>query len=138
MAVGIIIGGAFATIAKSLVDDIIMPPVGMLLKGIDFKQKFIVLRDGLKHGHYLTIDQAREDGAITLNYGNFLNNVLTFLIVAFAVFMMVRVINRLRREEQAAPASPTDQPCPFCAMSIPILAKRCPHCTSVLEGEPAH
>jgi large conductance mechanosensitive channel len=139
MAVGIIIGGAFATIVKSLVDDIIMPPVGSLLHGIDFKEKFIVLREGLTRGaHYVTINQARQDGAITLNYGNFINNILTFLIVAFAVFMLVRTINRLRREEQATPASPTDKTCPLCAMTIPITARRCPQCTSSLEAEPAH
>lgn len=136
MAVGIIIGGAFSTIAKSLVDDIIMPPIGLLLHDVDFKQMFWVIKDGPGRAHglvYLTIDQAQKDGAITINYGNFINNIFTFLIVAFAVFLFVRMINRLRREQQAEPESPTDKQCPFCAMSIPILAKRCPQCTSTLE-----
>jgi large conductance mechanosensitive channel len=135
MAVGIIIGGAFGTIAKSLVDDIIMPPVGVLLKGVDFKQWFIVLKpgkDGLER--YATMEAAKEAGAVTLNYGNFLNNVLTFLIVAFAVFLLVRTINRLRREQQVTPQSPADKPCPFCASTIPLTAIRCPHCTSRLDA----
>ena len=133
MAIGIIIGGAFSTIAKSLVDDIIMPPIGLILHGIDFKELFWTLKKGLHPRQvYLTVDQAKADGAITINYGNFINNILTFLIVAFAVFMLVRMINRVRREEQVVPASPTDKSCPFCAMTIPVTASRCPHCTSVL------
>lgn len=135
MAIGIVIGGAFATIVKSLVDDIVMPPIGFLLHGIDFKELFWVIKPGLHAKQiYLTVDQAKTDGAITLNYGNFLNNCLTFLIVAFAVFLLVRTINRMRREEQVVAASPTDRPCPFCSMTIPILAKRCPQCTSMLDG----
>ena len=131
MAVGIIIGGAFGTIVKSLVDDIIMPPIGVLLGGIDFSEMYWVVKDapgGLAED--TTLAAAKEAGAVTLNYGNFLNNVLTFLIVAFAVFILVRAINKLRREQQAEPEAPTDKPCTFCAMTIPILATRCPHCTS--------
>jgi large conductance mechanosensitive channel len=133
MAVGIIIGGAFGTIAKSVVDDIVMPPIGVLLNGIDFKQQFIVIKAG-KDGaaKYVSMDAAKEAGAVTINWGNFVNNCFTFLIVAFAVFLMVRAINRLRREEQLAPESPADKTCPFCATAIPISAIRCPHCTSQL------
>ena len=138
MAVGIIIGGAFGTIAKSLVDDVIMPPIGLLLRGNVFKQMFWVIKDGQSASqgvtvYYNTVDEAVKDGAITINYGNFINNIITFLIVAFAVFILVRFINRLRREEQAVPQSPTDKTCDYCASSIPILARRCPHCTSVLD-----
>jgi len=134
MAVGIIIGGAFGTIVKSLVDDIIMPPIGLLLNNVDFKDLFLVLRSGATPGPYATIADAQAAGAVTLNYGQFINNIVAFLIVAFAVFMLVKGVNRLRREEQAAPAAPTDKACPFCAMTIPIKAQRCPHCTSALEA----
>ncbi|HEX6134696.1 MAG TPA: large-conductance mechanosensitive channel protein MscL [Longimicrobiales bacterium] len=134
MAVGIIIGGAFGTIVKSLVDDVLMPPVGLLLGNVDFKDLFAVLRAGEPGPPYVTIADAQAAGAVTLNYGQFINNIVAFVIVAFAVFMLVKAINRLRREEQVAPESPTDKPCPFCAMVIPISARRCPHCTSALES----
>jgi large conductance mechanosensitive channel len=134
MAVGIIIGAAFGTIVRSLVDDIIMPPVGMILGGVDFQELFIVLREGAEAvGPYATLEAARAAGAVTVNYGIFFNTLVSFLIVAAAVFMLVRTINRLKREEQVASAAPTDQPCPFCATTIPIQAVRCPNCTSVLE-----
>jgi large conductance mechanosensitive channel len=133
MAVGIIIGGAFGTIAKSLVDDIIMPPISVLLHGVDFKQRFTVIKAGANGvREFATIDAAQKAGAVTLNWGNFINNVLTFVIVAFAVFLLVRMINRLRREQQVAPQAPTDKTCDFCATTIPVMAKRCPHCTSEL------
>jgi large conductance mechanosensitive channel len=137
MAVGIIVGGAFGTIVKSLVDDMIMPPVGLLLGGVDFKDLFLVLRAGDPRPPYVTIADAQASGAVTLNYGQFINNIIAFLIVAFAVFMLVKAINTLRREEQGAPKSPTDKACSFCSMTIPIQATRCPHCTSALEGAPA-
>ncbi|HEX6308160.1 MAG TPA: large-conductance mechanosensitive channel protein MscL [Longimicrobiales bacterium] len=137
MAVGIIIGGAFGTIVKSLVDDILMPPVGLLLGNVDFKDLFVVLRAGETGPPYVTIADAQAAGAVTLNYGQFVNNLVAFVIVAFAVFLLIRGINRLRREEQVAPESPTDRPCPFCSMVIPITARRCPHCTSPLESTPA-
>ena len=133
MAVGIIIGGAFGTIVRSLVDDIIMPPIGVLLGGIDFSEMYMVVKDapgGIPDD--ATLAAAKEAGAVTINYGSFLNNILTFLIVAFAVFILVRAINKLRREQQAEPEAPTDKPCTFCAMTIPVLATRCPHCTSQL------
>jgi large conductance mechanosensitive channel len=133
MAVGVIIGAAFGAIAKSLVDDIIMPPIGLLLGGVDFNDLFIVLRDGTTPAPYATLADAKTAGAVTINYGTFANTLVAFLIVSFAIFMMVRAINRLRRVEQVAPAAPTDKPCPYCAMAIPIVAVRCPHCTSAIE-----
>jgi large conductance mechanosensitive channel len=133
MAVGIIIGAAFGTIASSLVNDVIMPPIGLLLGGIAFQDFFMVLREGAVAAPYTTLEAAREAGAVTLNYGVFLSTVVTFLIVALAVFMLVRSINRLRREEEVAPQAPTERPCPFCATPISLQAVRCPNCTSQLE-----
>jgi large conductance mechanosensitive channel len=134
MAVGIIIGAAFGTIARSLVDDIIMPPVGLLLGGVAFENLFAVLRHGETAGPYATLVDAQAAGAVTINYGVFISTLVSFLIVALAVFVLVRSINRLRREEQVAPEAPTDRPCPFCATTIPVMAVRCPHCTSTLEA----
>jgi large conductance mechanosensitive channel len=134
MAVGIIIGAAFGTIVKSLVDDVIMPPIGLLLGGVSFQDMFLVLRAGEAAGPpYATLADAQAAGAVTVNYGMFINTIVSFLIVAFAVFMLIRGINRLRRTEPAAPPAPTEKACVFCAMPIPIQAKRCPHCTSSLE-----
>jgi large conductance mechanosensitive channel len=134
MAVGIIIGAAFGTIVRSLVEDIIMPPVGMMLGGVAFENFFMVLRQGAEAGPYLTLEEARAAGAVTINYGVFVSTMVSFLIVALAVFLLVRSINRLRREEHVEPEAPTDRPCPFCASSISIRAVRCPHCTSALES----
>ena len=133
MAVGIIIGGAFGTIAKSLVDDVLMPFVGLLLGGVDFADLFLVLQDGAEvAAPYATLADAQAAGAVTVNYGVFVNNVVAFLIVALAVFFLVKGINRLKAEEEAPPAEPTTKACPFCATDIPIPASRCPHCTSEL------
>lgn len=134
MAVGIIIGAAFGTIVKSLVDDVIMPPIGLLLGGVDFSNLFIRLAHGTPAGPYDTLAAAQEAGAVTINYGVFLNNVISFVVVAMAVFLLVRSINQLRRQEQVAPASPTEKACTFCATTIPIQASRCPNCTSQLEA----
>ena len=131
MAVGIIIGAAFGAIVASLVDDIIMPPVGLILGGVSFEDMFLVLRAGEPRPPYDTLADAKTAGAVTINYGVFINRLMTFLIVAFAVFMLVRAINRLRRQQ---PAAPTERPCPFCAMAIPVNAVRCPHCTSAIEA----
>lgn len=134
MAVGIIIGAAFGTIVKSLVDDIIMPPIGMVLGNVDFNNLFLVLKPGAEAvGPYATLADATAAGAVTINYGVFFNNIITFIIVAWAVFLLLKAVNRMRRQEQVAPASPTEKPCPFCASAIPIAASRCPHCTSQLE-----
>jgi large conductance mechanosensitive channel len=133
MAVGIIIGAAFGSIVSSLVDDIIMPPIGLVLGGVRFDDLFLVLRGGEPGTPYLTLLDAKDAGAVTLNYGVFINRLVTFMIVAFAVFMLVRAINKLRRRQQVDPAAPTDRACPFCAMTIPVRAVKCPHCTSALE-----
>jgi large conductance mechanosensitive channel len=133
MAVGIIIGGAFGTIVKSLVSDVIMPPIGLLLGGVDFANFFVVLKEGGKAAApYAALADAQAAGAVTVNYGLFLNAVISFLIVAFAVFMLIKGINSLKRQEEAPPAEPTTKECPFCFSSIPIKASRCPNCTSEL------
>ncbi len=134
MAVGIIIGGAFGTIVKSLVSDVIMPPVGLALGGVDFGQLHAVLKAGDPAGPYANLEAAVEAGAVTMNWGAFLNNIISFLIVAFAVFLLVKAINAAKREEEAPPAEPTEKDCPFCLTSIAIAAKRCPNCTSQLEA----
>ncbi len=130
MAVGIIIGGAFGTIVKSLVSDVIMPPIGLLLGGVDFSDLFITLKDGSSAGPYATIASAQEAGAVTIGYGLFINSVISFLIVAFAVFLLIKSINKLQKQEAAA--EPTTKECGFCCSSIPLKASRCPHCTSEL------
>ena len=106
MAVGIIIGAAFGKIVESMVKDLIMPPIGLLLGKVDFSNLFLVLKEGSMAGPYLTVDAAQKAGAVTFNYGLFLNNVLSFVIVAFAVFILIRAINRLKRQEEAKPAAP--------------------------------
>ncbi len=132
MAVGIIIGGAFGTIVKSLVDHILMPPIGLFLGGMDFSGLFLLLKDGKTPPPYATLAQAQEAGAVTLNFGLFLNSVISFVIVAFALFLLIKGMNQLRREQAAPEADPTTRDCPFCATAIPIPATRCPHCTSQL------
>jgi len=132
MAVGIIIGGAFGTIVKSLVSDVIMPPIGLLLGGIDFANLFAVLKHGTASGPYAALADAQSTGAVTINYGLFINSMVSFLIVAFAVFLLIRSLNSMKRKQEEAPAAPTTKDCPFCQTSIPIKASRCPHCTSQL------
>ncbi len=127
LAIGLVIGAAFSKIVDSLVKDIIMPPIGILLGKVDFSNLFIVLADGKGAGPYLTLDLARQAGAVTLNVGLFLNVVISFLIISFSVFMLVRGLNKLRAEPEA-----TTKECPFCLSVIPIKATRCPHCTSDL------
>jgi len=131
MAVGIIVGGAFGTIAKSLVNDILMPPIGLLLGGVDFSNFFAVLKNGDPPGPYAALADAQTAGAVTINYGMFINSVITFLIVAFAVFLLVKSINRLHRNEAEKPAVDTKD-CIYCFSKIPIKATRCPQCTSEL------
>lgn len=131
MAIGIIIGAAFGKIVESLVADVIMPPIGLLLGSVDFTNLYIVLKEGattLAAGAPLA--EAKKAGAVTLNYGLFINFIISFVIVAFAVFMLIRTMNRLKRDEQAAPST---KACPYCASSIAIKATRCPHCTSQLS-----
>ena len=132
LAVGIIIGGAFGTIVKSLVDDVIMPPIGLALGNVDFADLFMLLKAGAKSPPpYATLAEAQAAGAVTVNYGVFVNAVITFLIVAFSVFLLVRAANRLQPQE--APAAPTTKDCPYCRMAVPVAATRCPHCTSELR-----
>lgn len=133
MAVGIIIGAAFGTIVKSLVADVIMPPIGLLLGGVDFSNLFIVLKEGAEAAApYATLAAAQEGGAVTINIGTFINTIISFIIVAFAVFLVIRNINKMKREEPAAPAEPTTKDCPRCLSSIPIKATKCAHCGSEL------
>ena len=134
MAVGIIIGIAFGAIVASLVLDLIMPPIGLFLGKVDFSNLFIVLKGGTAAGPYASLADAKKAAAVTVNYGSFINTIVTFLITAFAVFVVVRSINKLRRrEEEAAPVPPTTKECPFCLSTIPMKASRCPHCTSQLS-----
>ena len=133
MAVGIIIGGAFGTIVKSLVSDVMLPPIGLLLGGVDFSDLFITLKDGVTPGPYATLAAAQAAGAVTISYGLFMNAVISFLIVAFAVFLLIKGINKLQREKEAPPAEPTTKECPHCFSTISIKARRCPNCTSDLS-----
>ena len=131
LAVGVIIGAAFGAIVKSLVDDILMPPIGLVTGGLDFSNQFVLLKAGTKTPPpYATPAAAHDAGAVTLNYGSFINNCLTFLIVAIAIFVVVRAVNRLQR--QPAPPTPDTKPCPYCTMTVSLKASRCPHCTSEL------
>ncbi|MFH1038117.1 MAG: large-conductance mechanosensitive channel protein MscL [PVC group bacterium] len=134
MAVGIIVGGAFGTIVKSLVSDILMPPIGLLLGGIDFSNFFVVLKYGVPPGPYPALADARTAGAVTINYGVFVDNIISFLIVAIAVFMLIKGLNKLQREVDEAATEPTTRQCPFCVSTISIQAIRCPYCTSDLTA----
>ena len=132
MAVGIIIGAAFGTIIKSLVADVIMPPIGLALGDVDFAQLFAVLKQGVPAAPYATLADAQAAGAVTVNYGVFVNTIISFIIIAFAVFMLIRQINRMKREEPAP--EPNTKECPYCFSAIPIKATRCGYCTSDLKG----
>ena len=130
MAVGIIIGAAFGTIVGSVVNDIIMPPIGLLLNDVDFVDLFIVLKDGAIPGPYASLKAAKDAGAVSLNYGQFINTVISFVIVAFAIFLMIRSMNKLYKAPAPAPVEPTTRACPFCLSTIPIKATKCAFCTS--------
>jgi large conductance mechanosensitive channel len=130
MAVGIIIGAAFGTIVKSLVSDVLMPPIGLLLGNVDFTNLFAVLKEGATAGPYETLEAAQEAGAVTINWGVFINTIISFIIVAFAVFLVIRNINKLKEKEEEPPAEPTTKDCPHCFSTIPIKATRCGFCTS--------
>jgi large conductance mechanosensitive channel len=129
MAVGIVLGASFGGIVNSLVSDVLMPPIGLVLGRVDFSNLFL----NLTARHFATVAAAKAAGAATLNYGLFLNTIVNFLIVAFAMFLVVRQVNRLWKPA-SAPA-PTTKPCPFCCSQIPLAATRCPHCTSQLKAE---
>ncbi len=128
LAVAVVIGGAFGAIVKSMVDDIIMPPIGLLVGRLDFSSLLLVLRDGNPPGPYSSPAVAKAAGAVTLNYGSFINNVIAFLIVALCVFMLVRAMNRMYAKP--VPVTPTSKPCPRCTLAVPLAATRCPNCTS--------
>jgi large conductance mechanosensitive channel len=130
MAVGIVIGAAFGKIVSSFVDDLLMPPIGRLMGPVDFSNLFF----SLKGQHYDTLAAAKAAGAATFNYGIFINTLINFLIVAFAVFILVRQVNRMKREPAPAPAAPTTKECPLCLSTIPLKATRCAHCTAELRG----
>lgn len=136
MAVGIIIGAAFGTIVTSLVRDIIMPPISLALGKVDFSNLFVILKNGKTvPPPYLTISDAQAAGAVTENYGNFVNVVFTFIIIAFVIFLLIRAINNMHRRAEApkVAAVPTTKDCPYCVSKIPIKATRCPNCTSQLQ-----
>lgn len=132
LAVGVIVGGAFQAIVKSLVDDIVMPVISLATKGVDLANWFVAL-DGKE---YATLEAAQEAGAAVLSYGNFISAILNFLIMAFVVFLLIKGINTIsektKKKEEEAPAEPTTKECPFCKSEIAIEASRCPHCTSQL------
>lgn len=129
LAVGVIIGGAFGKIVSSLVGDILMPLIGLVLGGANFSGLFIAL-DG---GWYESIQAATDAGVGVLAYGAFIQNILDFLIIAFVIFLIVRSVNKLTEKPAEAPAAPTTKECPFCASAIPLKAKRCPNCTSMID-----
>ncbi|MEW6050738.1 MAG: large conductance mechanosensitive channel protein MscL [Candidatus Zixiibacteriota bacterium] len=134
MAVGIIIGAAFGSIVTSLVGDVLMPPIGLLLGNVDFSNLFVVLQDGSTPGPYSSLTAAQGAGAVTINYGLFINKIISFVIVAFAVFMIIRAMNRLKRKAESPAAVPTTRECPRCLSVISIKATRCAHCTSELAA----
>ena len=133
MAVGIIIGAAFGSIVKSLVADVIMPPIGLLLGDVDFSNLFLVIKQGAVAGTFATVAEAQKAGAVTINYGMFINTIISFLIVAFAIFMIIKNLNALKRKEEAPAAEPTTKECPHCFSEISIKATRCGFCTSELQ-----
>ncbi|MEZ4450475.1 MAG: large conductance mechanosensitive channel protein MscL [Nannocystaceae bacterium] len=134
MAIGITVGAAFGTIAKSLVTDILMPPIGLALGGVKFADLFVVLKPGTTPGPYATLADASAAGAVTVNYGVFLDNIVAFMVVAFAVFLLVRMIERMRHKEPPPPPTVNEKECPMCVSKIPIKARRCPFCTSELTA----
>jgi large conductance mechanosensitive channel len=133
LAVAVVIGGAFGTIVKSFVDDVIMPPIGLALGHVDFNNLYMTLKDGTKAaGPYASLADAKAAGAVTLNYGAFINNVIAFLIIALAIFVIVRMVSRMYAKP--APVTDNTKNCPRCTLSIPKAATRCPQCTSELAA----
>src|ERR1700720_870791 len=132
LAVGVIIGAAFGSIITSLVKDILMPPIGLLTGGLDFSNKFLVLKDAPGGGVFATAADAVKAGGIAWNYGNFIPLIINFLIVAFCIFLVVKAVNKMKKPSSTA--VPVSKDCPFCSMTISIKATRCPHCTSELAG----
>lgn len=131
MAVGIVIGASFGGIISSLVADVLMPPIGLLLGNVDFSNLFLTLKEGAKTaGPYASLADAKAAGAVTVNAGLFINTIISFLIVAFAMFLVIRGMNRIKKEAPAPAAASTTKECPFCFTTIPIKARRCPNCTT--------
>jgi large conductance mechanosensitive channel len=131
LAVAVVIGAAFGVVVKSLVDDVIMPPIGLALGRVDFSNLYVLLKDGVKSAPpYASLADAKSAGAVTLNYGMFVNNIITFLIIALAIFIVVRAANKVYKPAVKV----TTRPCPYCAMDIPLAATRCPNCTSELKA----
>jgi large conductance mechanosensitive channel len=136
MAVGIIVGAAFNGVVQSLVKDVLTPPLGLLMGDVDFTNLFVVLQPGTPAGPYATLEAAQSAGAVTVNLGVFVNSAVSFLIVTFAVFVLVRYVNRLREPDVAPePVVPTVKKCPHCVSDVPVEATRCPHCTSDLSDD---
>jgi large conductance mechanosensitive channel len=131
MAVGIIIGAAFGAIISSLVADVLMPPIGLLLGKVDFSNLYVLLSAGQTPAPYASLAAAQQAGAVTMNYGAFINRIISFLIIAFSIFLLVRGMNRMKKKAEAP--APTTKDCPFCATAIPLAAVRCPNCTSELK-----
>jgi len=136
MAVGIVLGVAFGAIIKSLVDDLLMPPLGLILGSADFSNMFLIIKEGATAGPFATLAEAQKAGAVTVNYGLFINTIVNFVIVAFALFLVIRNMNELRRrmEKPEAEAAPDTKECPYCLSTIPLKASRCPNCTSELKA----
>jgi len=134
MAVGIVIGAAFGAIVSSVVADVITPPIGLLLGNVNFTNLFAVLKAGQVAGPYASLAEARQAGAVTINYGVFINTIISFLIIALVLFFVVKAINRMKRKSEPAPVEVTTKDCPYCFTTIPIKATRCPHCTSQLQA----
>lgn len=132
LAIGIIIGTAFGAVINSLVVDILMPPLGLIFGGSDFSNLFILLKSGATSGPYDSLLAAQEAGAVTINIGVFINTVISFIVIAYAIYLLIRVINRLQPEDEAPPAEPTTKECTYCFSEISIKAMRCPNCTSEL------
>lgn len=133
LAVGVIIGAAFGGIVNSLVKDILMPPIALLTGGLDFSNKFMILKDAPGGGTFTTPAEAIKAGAVTWNYGNFITLAINFIIVAFCIFLVVKAMNKMKKPSTTAP--PVSKDCPACAMTIPIKATRCPHCTTEFSGQ---
>lgn len=131
LAIGVVIGAAFGAVVTSLVKDIIMPPIGLLTGGLDFSNKFLLLKAAPGGGTFATPIEAAKAGAVTWNYGSFITYVISFLIIAFCIFLVVKAMNQMKRP---ATTEPTSKDCPACAMTIPVKATRCPHCTTEFAG----
>ena len=135
MAVGIILGAAFGTVVSSLVKDVLMPPIGLLMGKVDFSNLFVVIRDGAASGPFPTLEAAQKAGAVTVNFGLFANTVISFLIVAWAVFILVKGVNHLRHKMDLVPEAAT-RDCPLCLSKVPRKATRCAHCTAEITPVP--